>query len=120
MSSGSIRLRLWLTAAVSILLALAIAGVGLIYLFERHVQRRVEGELTIELNQLIAATSFSGGKFAVVPTPTDPRFSTPLSGYYWEIEDLTTGALTRSRSLWDEALALPPAGGQNGSLHLLE
>lgn len=120
MSGGSIRLRLWLTAAVSVVVALAIAGIGLTYLFERHVERRIESELTIELNQLIAATSLKSGMFAVTPTPTDPRFAAPLSGYYWQIEDMTTGALTRSRSLWDEALALPPAAGGDGSLHLSE
>lgn len=120
MNSGSIRLRLWLTAAISIALALAIAGVGLIYLFERHVERRIEGELTIELNQLIAATRLNNGLFVVTQTPNDPRFSAPLSGYYWQIEDLATGALTRSRSLWDEAMALPPRSSGDGSLQLRE
>ena len=40
---------------------------------------------------------------------TDPRFSTPFSGYYWQVKDVSTGALTRSRSLWDEALVFPAA-----------
>lgn len=120
MNRGSIRLRLWSVAAISIVLALAIAGVGLSYLFERHVERRVEGELTLELNQLIGATTLSAGVFVVTPTPADPRFAVPFSGYYWQVEDVTTGALTRSRSLWDEALALLPESTGDGSLHLHE
>jgi signal transduction histidine kinase len=120
MKTGSIRLRLWSAAAISILLALAVAGVGLRYLFERHVERRVESELTVDLNQLIGATNLKDGVFEVAPAPTDPRFEAPLSGYYWQVEDLTSGALTRSRSLWDEALTLPPAAGGDGSPHTLE
>ena len=91
--------RLWSAAAISILIALAIAGVGLRYLFERHVERRVESELTVDLNQLIGATSFVGGALQVQPVLTDPRFETPLSGYYWQVEDSAPASLVRSRSL---------------------
>ena len=118
MKRGSIRLRLWLAAAISIVLALAVAGAGLRYLFEQHVERRVESELGIELNQLIGSTALSGDGFQVSPLPTDPRFLAPLSGYYWQIEDLTNGTLIRSRSLWDETLTLPPASSGGGSLHM--
>ena len=50
MKGGSIRLRLLLAAAVSVIAALALAGSGLTYLFERHVERRVEAELATHLN----------------------------------------------------------------------
>ena len=120
MNKGSVRLRLWSAAAISIVLALAVGGVGLSYLFERHVERRVESELTLELNQLIGVTTFTAGAIVISVTPADPRFATPLSGYYWQVEDLTTRMLTRSRSLWDEALVLPPEGSGDGSLHLRE
>jgi signal transduction histidine kinase len=112
---NSIRFRLWLAATISILVALAIAGAGLRYLFELHVERRVVGELTIDLNELIGATTFaSDGRLVVSPLLTDPRFANPLSGYYWQVEDVTTGSLERSRSLWDARLILPArsAGGE--------
>ena len=120
MTSGSIRFRLWSAAAISILLALAIAGVGLRYLFERHVERRVESELSVDLGQLIGATSFSDGGLRVGVAVTDPRFQMPLSGYYWQVEDLANGTLTRSRSLWDVTLTLPAQGSSDGRQHLVE
>ncbi|TIU87762.1 MAG: sensor histidine kinase, partial [Mesorhizobium sp.] len=105
---NSIRFRLWSAAAISIVIALAIAGVGLRYLFELNVERRVVSELTDDLNELIAATSFTAdGRLLVASTLADQRFSNPLSGHYWQVEDLATPNLIRSRSLWDATLALP-------------
>ncbi|MEI9401832.1 HAMP domain-containing sensor histidine kinase [Mesorhizobium argentiipisi] len=105
---NSIRFRLWSAATISILVALAIAGVGLRYLFESNVERRVVSELTLDLNELIAATSFTAdGHLSVAPALTDPRFANPLSGQYWQVEDLSTHGLVRSRSLWDARLVLP-------------
>jgi signal transduction histidine kinase len=115
----SIRSRLWSAAAISILIALAVAGVGLRYLFERHVERRVEVELTGELNQLIGATGFVGAALQVKPVLTDPRFETPLSGYYWQVEDPASGVVARSRSLWDAALVLP-SDDSSGVRHVHE
>lgn len=105
---NSIRFRLWSAATISILVALAIAGVGLRYLFELNVERRIVGELTVDLNELIGATSFAAdGRLSVEADLTDPRFTNPLSGHYWQVEDLASHSLVRSRSLWDATLALP-------------
>lgn len=112
---NSIRLRLWSAAAISIVIALGIAGVGLRYLFELNVERRVVSELTVDLNELIGATGFAGdGRLSVASTLSDQRFAIPLSGHYWQVEDLATHNLVRSRSLWDATLALPgqEAGGE--------
>jgi len=63
---NSIRFRLWSAATISILVALAIAGVGLRYLFELNVERRIVSELTVDLNELIGATSFAAdGRLSV-------------------------------------------------------
>jgi signal transduction histidine kinase len=108
---NSIRFRLWLAATISLLVALAVAGAGLRYLFELHVERRVVGELTVDLNELIGATTFTDdGRLVVAPALADPRFSNPLSGYYWQVEDIATGRLERSRSLWDATLPSTGAG----------
>ncbi|MEW6631295.1 MAG: HAMP domain-containing sensor histidine kinase [Pseudomonadota bacterium] len=117
---NSIRFRLWLAATVSILIALAIAGVGLRYLFELNVERRIVSELTVDLNELISATAYGADGHLSVQAPlTDPRFSIPLSGHYWQVEDVASGSLVRSRSLWDATLALVDGGGR-GELRRIE
>ncbi|MEO5757576.1 MAG: HAMP domain-containing sensor histidine kinase [Mesorhizobium sp.] len=117
---NSIRFRLWSAATISILVALAVAGVGLRYLFELNVERRIVTELTVDINELIGATSFaSDGRLSVEPGLTDPRFTRPLSGYYWQVEDIVTRNLVRSRSLWDATLALPDVGS-SGELRKIQ
>lgn len=110
MKPRSLRLRLWASAIVSIVLALAVSGLGLAILFEHHLERRADTDLSFELTRLIAATRFGpGGALSVAPL-SDSRFEIPASGYYWQVEDLTTGKVLRSRSLWDRALPLPAPG----------
>ena len=54
MSFGSLRLRLLAGAAAFVLAALALSAVGLTALFQRHVERWVDAELSNHLAQLIA------------------------------------------------------------------
>ncbi len=120
MSGRSLRFRLWAAAAISILAALAIAGVGLGFLFERHVERRVETELGAHLSLLIGATRIVDGDLRVGTGPADPRFNRPLSGLYWQVEDVTGGGVVRSRSLWDSRLDLPADAEVDGAMHSRE
>lgn len=107
MIRNSLRLRLIAGGAVTIIVALAIAGVALVYLFERHVIRTVAADLEVHLNQLLTGINVNADNKVVVTTPpTDPRFNNPLSGLYWQISN-DRGALLRSRSLWDSVLSLP-------------
>ncbi len=119
MKTGSLRLRLMIAATCAIVLALAIAGFGLVLLFERHVERRIGSELDTYLNQIAARTVFDedgaaslGGKLA------DPRFDQVYSGLYWQIADAKTGLFTRSRSLWDTNLDLPEDLPALGVIHV--
>ena len=108
MSLGSLRLRLLLAGAVSIFVALGLAAFGLTLLFKQHVERRVDVELNVYLDQLVAGLDRSpSGDLAVVHSPADPRFDQPLSGLYWQIDVGNGGKVLRSRSLWDSALSLP-------------
>ena len=110
-----------IAAAIAVIVALAIAGTGLIFLFERHVERRVARELTGYLNQLIAATSVApDGTLSVAGGPADPRFSTPLSGLYWEVDAPGTTDSVRSRSLWESTLHLGGSVPSDGKLHTTE
>ncbi|HEY9010840.1 MAG TPA: sensor histidine kinase, partial [Devosia sp.] len=120
MKTGSLRLRLWAAAAISLAVALVVAGLGLVYLFELHVERRIKSDLEVQLNQLVAGTRFVADRLEVQSEPSDPRFAVPLSGYYWQVEDPATQALVRSRSLWDEVLALPDPLVADGAVHLHE
>jgi signal transduction histidine kinase len=120
MQIGSIRFRLWLAAAISIFVALAIAGVGLRYLFERHVERRLVDDLTVDLDQLIGATDFADGALKVAPVLMDARFEVPLSGYYWQVSHVATGALARSRSLPEAVRVIPVAQNDDGALRIQE
>ena len=116
MNRGSLRLRLLLAGVVSIIAALTLSTIGLAVLFERHVERRVEAELGVYLDQIIAGFDrHADGTFTISRAPADPRFDKPLSGLYWQIR--TDKAILRSRSLWDEVLALPADELADGAAH---
>ena len=109
MSFGSLRLRLLLAAASFILAAIVLSGLSLTVLFERHVERWIDGELGTHLNQLIAGLDTGPDNALVVArSPADPRFEQPFSGLYWEVAVEPDGPVMRSRSLWDFEIALPP------------
>ena len=111
MTRNSLRLRLVAGGAVTIVIALAIAGVVLAMLFERHVTRTVAADLDVYLNQLLSGIDINAdNRIVITRPPADPRFTEPLSGLYWQISD-DHSPLVRSRSLWDTALSLPSAVG---------
>jgi hypothetical protein len=107
----SLRLRLLLGAGAFILTALALAALGLTFLFQDHVEGWVDGELDGYLDQVIAGIDIGpDGKLAVTEPPANPRFTQPLSGRYWQVVVEPDGPLLRSRSLWDFEIPLLPAG----------
>jgi signal transduction histidine kinase len=117
MRLGSLRLRLVAGGIIAILVALTIAGVGLILLFERHLTRTMADDLDVQLKQLIAGVDIDQtGNLVVTRAPTDPRFADPLSGLYWQVAD-DRGQLLRSRSLWDMLLRLPADDPSPGEVH---
>lgn len=116
MSGGSIRLRLFFAGALSIIAALALAALGLVLLFERHVERRIESELAVYLDQIIANLDRNAdGTLFVADVLADPRFDRPLSGLYWQVQ--AGDAVLRSRSLWDGDLPLPRDELADGNVH---
>ncbi|KAA5601680.1 sensor histidine kinase [Blastochloris sulfoviridis] len=118
MIGGSLRLRLFAAGAVSILLALGLAALGLTTLFERHVERRMATDLTVILDRLVAGLdSDTTGKLTETDPPDDPRFDKPLAGLYWQVTAESGVVVDRSRSLWDSQLALPADELSEGTLH---
>lgn len=118
MKHGSLRLRLLAAGAASILIALALAGLGLTLLFERHVERRIVVELELNLRQLIGHLGRSDNGALLLERPlADPRFEAPLSGLYWQVTEEPDGIVLRSRSLWDSMLDLPVDPLRTGEVH---
>ncbi|GGE53693.1 histidine kinase [Agaricicola taiwanensis] len=113
--SRSIRLRLLIFATLGTLLAIGLAGAGLIDLFGRHVERRLGQELDTHIAQLAGALRIdAAGAPTLAREPSDSRFQRPLSGLYWQITDVTGGKMLRSRSLWDGTLPAPTATAAPG------
>lgn len=109
--TGSLRLRLLAGTLAWMALTIALVGVGLRALFQEHITHQLQGQLMMQLDHLSAAVDWgSDGQLSISPLTADPRWSQPLSGLYWQIDrlgSLAQPALERSRSLWDQTLALP-------------
>ncbi len=107
----SLRWRLLVATLVALVLALVLAGWLLASLFRDHVLRQFATTLTAQLDQVTARLDFGpdGRPVLDAASLTDPRWSRPYSGLYWQL-DGTGGAtqrgVLRSRSLWDTALVV--------------
>lgn len=114
MTPRSLRLRLLGGAVLWIALALIVAGIAIGLVFRANVERGVQQGLVASLNRLVAQID----AFATPPVHEsalpDPRYATPFSGLYWQVEDTAAGEAWRSRSLWDEILqtGAGPGSGQ--------
>lgn len=78
------------------------------YLTEDYAVSRLEHDATSVLSRV--AFGPDGGPL-LTPGPISPIYRTAFSGHYFRVE--TEGKVLRSRSLWDEDLAVPtmPPGG---------
>ena len=116
----SIRWRLLAMGALAISAALALSGMAIAVLFERHVERVAVADLqsrALALAAMVEPDSRDGPAFAA--GPADPLYEQPFSGHYWQI---TLGDREyRSRSLWDYVLptgAPAPPPGETATLSL--
>jgi signal transduction histidine kinase len=114
MNRRSLRLRLLGGAALWIVLALVVAGIAIGWMFTANVERSMRAGLTASLNRLVAQIDpFVPDPVGTDPLP-DPRYATPVSGAYWQIEALPGGANWRSRSLFDHVLDTSGATAPGG------
>ena len=106
----SLTLRLLALYAAILAASLALFAWQLSRLFEHHVERRIHAELENHMLQLIPRFyKRPDGRFGLRGPLSDPRFTRPYSGFYWQVDDAKGKVLARSRSLWDTALQLSPA-----------
>ncbi len=113
----SLRWRLALGGGLAIAAALALAGMALTSLFERHLVRSLAGDLDATLRLVLGSLELlPAGGLSLTREPADPRFEEPLSGLYWQVTRDRSAAL-RSRSLWDATLPLPSDELEPGASH---
>lgn len=111
--------RLVLFAAVWSTLALVIAGFILVGLYRAAGERAFDSQLEVHLNTIIGemvSPETTGGATPGVKRPEnlpEPRFSLPLSGWYWTVRKAdASDILFASPSLVGDPLTMPPLGGR--------
>ena len=106
MTGNSLGFRLAAGAVLWITAALVVAGFVLSGLFRDHVEQSFERELVVQLDRLAAVSRVGPkGTLELKRVIVDPRFFDAYSGWYWQIAG-PDGPIFRSRSLWDQALAV--------------
>lgn len=106
----SIQARLIAGAALSILLALLLAGSGLVWLFQRHIEQREMQSLEAKARELLPGLQVDlAGRPVTSAQPSDGRFQRPASGLYWQATNAAGGIF--SPSLWDQRLDAPAGIG---------
>lgn len=116
MTGASLRLRLLVGTLAWMAIAIALAAWGLRSLFQEHITQQLQAQLVMQLDHLSAAVDWEpGGKISIGPMAADARLEQPLSGLYWQIDELDPkvgkapqATVARSRSLWDQVLTMPP------------
>jgi signal transduction histidine kinase len=114
----SLRLRLIAFAAAVVVAALIVTGISLSTLFSGHLERRIGQELDTHLNQLVGGLRIDANGVSLFREPVDPRFAAVFGGLYWQVNDLTSQTVLRSRSLWDTYLEIPGDVLSPGETHV--
>jgi signal transduction histidine kinase len=111
MRRNSLAFHLIASAAVWCALVLSVAGWLLSTLVGDMVESNFDARLSVLLEGLVAGSEIGpDGQLEVRPQLGEPRFTQPLSGWYWQI-GAPDHPLDRSSSLWDQTLPVPPAPG---------
>ena len=119
MKLNSLRLRLTLYAALIVIGAIVLTGIGLTLQFQRHIERRVGQELNAHLTQIIGDLRFDDAGAPSLARPlSDPRFGRIFGGLYYQALSMNGDILIKSRSLWDSQLSLPDDALSPGELHV--
>jgi signal transduction histidine kinase len=115
----SLRLRLLLGGAVWILVALALSWLFIVATFASLIDADQRSDLQAGFDRIVAEIDPDAAEPVPADPLRDPRYDTPLSGVYWQVEDIETGTVIRSRSLWDLMLPRGREDGQAALVHLV-
>jgi hypothetical protein len=111
MSRASLQRRLLLGAIAWIVLALVATGVLLSVLFRAHLEKELARRLDADFLQLVSQLDVTAdGGLTHARTMSDPLYQRVLSGHYWQV-DRDGRPLLRSRSLWEQSLAVDAGSG---------
>jgi signal transduction histidine kinase len=97
----SLRLRLLLGGAAWIAVALVASWLFIVTNFAVMIENDRRSDLQAGFDRIVAEIDPDVTPVIGDGPLTDPRYDTPLSGVYWQVEDVETGEVLRSRSLWD-------------------
>lgn len=113
----SLRARLFIVAAIWVVAGVGIAGLLLSSEFKGFLAEQFYHELQEHLDELEGIIEVDeGGRVQVQRALSDPRYSVPLSGFYWEVQ--RNGAIAaRSNSLEGPMLQVPIDGGNDAQVH---
>ena len=113
----SLKTRLIAIAAVWVVVGVAVAGILLSAEFKGFLVEQFYHELQEHLDELEGLMEIDdNGKASLQRALSDPRFSIPLSGYYWELQQ-DGRILARSNSLEGPMLQVPADGGNDAQVH---
>ena len=107
LTARSLTGRLLLISLAWLVVALSLGGYLISDAFRGHVASEFDAKLTETLDALIGTGQLDrAGALAFTRELSDQRFSEPYSGWYWQVSG-QDDTLVRSRSLWDQELAIP-------------
>lgn len=113
----SLRTRLITAAALWVVAGVAIAGFLLSTEFKAFLSEQLNHELKEHLDELEGIIKIDeGGRVSVQRDLSDPRYSMPLSGFYWEVQR-NGDIAARSKSLEGPMLKVPVDSGNDAQVH---
>jgi len=90
------------------------ASALLIVLFQGHIERRFDADITANMQDLIAAADVgSNGSLRMDWNPIDPRYRQPLSGWYWQVS--SAGIMLARSASSDQSATAPLVAADPGT-----
>jgi signal transduction histidine kinase len=117
----SLKNRLLFAAGTCCVVLILITGFTVQRYMHDYLRAELVTKLTLSLDELLSRLEITPQEkitaqpaaFLPIASLSDPRFSRPYSGSYWQVQS-QQNVLKRSRSLWDTQLQFPSLNSQFG------